>query len=227
MLKTAGLPQALTLSLLLHLAVLLCLPARTGLPFSAAVPGPLRLNIPPPVAVAALPPAPSSVVTAKAPAAPLLAPSPEPAPLMAEPDSVAANTAPVVLADEEAATSAPDAVAMPVSTLAEVADEAESLGWEVYLPARLLDGPSLPLEEILLPEPDEAEPDQGVVAEAEIKVYVNEQGEVDAVEVVRAEPPGVLDDIARAAFIAARFAPGMQHGRPVRHYKRIVINRVL
>jgi TonB family protein len=229
MLKTASLPQALTLSLLLHLAVLLSLHVRAGYPAGAAIPGPLRLTLMPVAAMASLSAAPAPAATAKA--VKVAATAAAPLAASAEPVSLAPEIEPAPMAPQAAAASelgdAATVEAIPADALVGAGDEAESLGWNMYLPARLLDGPSLPLDEILLPEPDEVEPAQGIVAEAEIKVYVNEQGEVDAVEVVRAEPPGVLEDMARAAFMDARFQPGMQNGRAVRHYKRIVINRVL
>lgn len=237
--KMAGLPLALVLSVLLHLAVLLLAytptppsagrPLQVGLFAPVANPGkPLSLlpsALPVPEAKPVLPPAP--MVNA----APVLAKS-MPMPASAEMAEMAetAETASAPL--PELATLPLDAdMTAPADTafglLPQAGNENQMLGWNVYVPARLLDGPSLPLEEIILPEADEEGAGSGAMAEAEIRVYVNEQGEVDGVDIVRSEPPGVLDDLARTAFSQARFEPGMQQGRVVRHYKRIVINKML
>ncbi|RQW23343.1 TonB family protein [Rhodobacteraceae bacterium CH30] len=228
--KTAGLPLALGLSVLLHLAVLLL--AYTPTPPSVG--RPLQVGLLAPVA------SPAKPLSAPIPALP----APEAKPVLSSasisqaPPSVA-NSMPMPASAEMVSAPLPELAALPIDVemaapadtvfglLPQAGDESQMLGWNVYVPARLLDGPSLPLEEILLPEPDEEGAGSGEMAEAEIRVYVNERGEVDGVDIVRSEPPGVLDDIARAAFSRARFEPGMQQGRAVRHYKRIVINKML
>jgi protein TonB len=49
-----------------------------------------------------------------------------------------------------------------------------------------------------------------------IRVYINETGTVDDVEVVNANPPGIFDDSAITAFRAARFTPGMKGHKAVK-----------
>ena len=49
-----------------------------------------------------------------------------------------------------------------------------------------------------------------------LRLYVGEQGEVDKITVVSAEPPGVFEESAVEAFFAARFIPGRKGGVPVR-----------
>ena len=41
-------------------------------------------------------------------------------------------------------------------------------------------------------------------------------GRVSEVEVINADPPGVFEESARAAFAAARFSPAYRGGKPVR-----------
>ena len=49
-----------------------------------------------------------------------------------------------------------------------------------------------------------------------LRLYIDERGAVERVEVLRAEPPGYFEDAASRAFLAARFSPGMKSGRPVK-----------
>jgi TonB family protein len=49
-----------------------------------------------------------------------------------------------------------------------------------------------------------------------IWLYVNEQGSVDAVDIVEAEPPGEFEEATVQAFKDARFRPGYQNGTAVR-----------
>ncbi len=232
--KAAGLPLALGLSVLLHLAVLLL--AYT--PTSPVTGRPLQVGLFAPVA------SPGKPLSVPIPALPASDAKPAPSPMPSSipvASAVSAIAKPVVRPIPAEMASAPlsELAALPLDTdwaapaasafglLPQAGDENQMLGWNVYVPARLLDGPSLPLQEIILPEADEEGAGSGAMAEAEIRVYVNEQGGVDGVDIVRSEPPGVLDDLARTAFSQARFEPGMQQGRAVRHYKRIVINKVL
>lgn len=49
-----------------------------------------------------------------------------------------------------------------------------------------------------------------------LRLYVSEQGEVEKMVVVSAEPPGLFEKSALDAFAAARFTPGIRNGVPVR-----------
>jgi TonB family protein len=49
-----------------------------------------------------------------------------------------------------------------------------------------------------------------------LRLYIGATGEVDKVDVVRAEPAGYFEGAAARAFGAARFTPGMKNGRAVR-----------
>jgi protein TonB len=48
------------------------------------------------------------------------------------------------------------------------------------------------------------------------RLYIDESGRTDKVEIVRAEPSGVFEEAVEHAFRAARFTPAMKDGRPVR-----------
>lgn len=49
-----------------------------------------------------------------------------------------------------------------------------------------------------------------------LKLLLDESGAVREVSLVDAQPPGVFEDSAVAAFRAARFLPGQRNGRPVK-----------
>lgn len=56
-----------------------------------------------------------------------------------------------------------------------------------------------------------------------LMLKIDDLGRVQSAEVVEATPPGVFDEVALAAFRAARFRPAMKDGRPVRYqaYMRV------
>jgi len=78
-----------------------------------------------------------------------------------------------------------------------------------YYPASQLDRPPVPLQSIAPDYPGEAKIPKGLVA---LRVRINERGEVDDVTLLRAEPEGVFERSALAAFSAARFSPGVLDG---------------
>lgn len=81
-----------------------------------------------------------------------------------------------------------------------------------YYPASQLDRPPVPLQAIAPEYPGEARIAKGLVA---LRVRINERGEVDDVTLLRAEPEGVFERSALAAFAAARFSPGVLNGAAV------------
>jgi TonB family protein len=56
-------------------------------------------------------------------------------------------------------------------------------------------------------------PDTGRV---KMRLYINERGSVDAIDVTEAEPAGEFEQAARQAFAEARFRPGYKDGTAVR-----------
>lgn len=57
-----------------------------------------------------------------------------------------------------------------------------------------------------------------------IRIYINEEGTVDRVETLRAQPPGYFERSAERAFRAARFTPGMKGNRPVKTQMTIEVS---
>lgn len=57
-----------------------------------------------------------------------------------------------------------------------------------------------------------------------LRVFINEEGGIDAVDVVEATPPGVFEAAALKAVIASRFVPAEKDGRKVKNQKLIEIN---
>lgn len=57
-----------------------------------------------------------------------------------------------------------------------------------------------------------------------VRLYLDEDGEVEKVDVVNAEPPGYFEDAAVRAFLASRFSPGMKNGRPVKVQMTLEVN---
>ena len=49
-----------------------------------------------------------------------------------------------------------------------------------------------------------------------MRLYINENGTVDAIDITEAEPEGVFEQAAAEAFAAARFRPGHKDGNPVK-----------
>lgn len=84
-----------------------------------------------------------------------------------------------------------------------------------YYSTREVDVPPRALHDIVpgYPEAAEREAQSGKVR-LSLKLDVN--GRVSDVEVVDADPPGLFEESARAAFAAARFSPAYRGGKPVR-----------
>jgi protein TonB len=69
-----------------------------------------------------------------------------------------------------------------------------------------------PLERIE-PRFPEGAPETGRL---KLRLYINERGLVDAVDITEAEPAGVFEEAAAEAFRAARFRPGYKDATPVK-----------
>lgn len=105
----------------------------------------------------------------------------------------------------------PDASAAPAAAQAEVAAGLLP-GMRYYLPTELQRPPAA--QQPVEPEsPAESGWREGSVV---LRLFINELGTVDEVMVVRAEPSGVFEKSAIAAFGSARFSPGMLAGAAVK-----------
>ena len=80
-----------------------------------------------------------------------------------------------------------------------------------YRASELTERPA-PLARIQPRFPDGA-PESGRL---KMRLYINENGTVDAIDVTEAEPEGVFERAAAEAFAAARFRPGHKDGSPVK-----------
>ncbi|MGA8048937.1 MAG: TonB family protein [Burkholderiales bacterium] len=56
----------------------------------------------------------------------------------------------------------------------------------------------------------------GISGKVVVRLYINEKGNVDRVETVRATPPGYFEQAAERAFRAARFSPGRKGKQAVK-----------
>ncbi|HXF65587.1 MAG TPA: energy transducer TonB [Burkholderiales bacterium] len=66
------------------------------------------------------------------------------------------------------------------------------------------------------PEYPEAAARRFLSGKVVLRLYIEETGAVERVEILAAEPPGYFEESVRRAFGAARFTPGMKDGRAVR-----------
>lgn len=66
------------------------------------------------------------------------------------------------------------------------------------------------------PEYPEAAARRFLSGKVMLRLYIEENGAVERVEILAAEPPGYFEESARRAFDAARFTPGIKDGRAVR-----------
>jgi len=57
-----------------------------------------------------------------------------------------------------------------------------------------------------------------------VRLYIEEDGKVEKVDVVTADPPGYFEDAAVRAFLASKFSPGMKNGRPVKVQMTLEVN---
>lgn len=138
-----------------------------------------------------------------------LAPDETPAPSQALP---AQETTPAVLsaptiaggASQLPAPVAPDKTAAPALPLQETYYRTGDLDVKPQIKVRVM--PVYPETAVL----------QNLRGRVVIRVYINETGTVDDVEVVNANPPGIFDDSAITAFRAARFTPGMKGHKAVK-----------
>ena len=83
-----------------------------------------------------------------------------------------------------------------------------------YLLSRELDGKPGPLARIE-PEYPPAGATRSLSGSVVLRLYINERGSVDRVEIVRASE-AAFEEAARRAFLEARFTPGIKDGRAVK-----------
>ena len=106
------------------------------------------------------------------------------------------------------------------AVLPEASPPAAKPGWlDLPLPAPRYYEPSeldrrpVPLHSIEPESPAEAGAREGTVV---LRILINEEGGVDDVVALEAQPPDLFEKAAIAAFMAARFSPGMLDDAPVK-----------
>ncbi len=110
-------------------------------------------------------------------------------------------------------------LASPASASMTDAAEAQQLGLDFYYAAPQLDVLALEQLPIQLVEPYGLGMDD---VEVNLRVYINEQGGVDAVQLVSARPAGVEGPLLEV-FRQAKFYPAIRDGHPVKSFKLIRI----
>lgn len=104
----------------------------------------------------------------------------------------------------------------PAGSLArEVLPLGLALAQVYYFRSSELDSRPLPKVQIVPPYPVAAALQQ-IDGRVVLRVYIGDDGEVDDVIVLAAEPPGTFDESARQAFASAVFTPGLRSGRAVK-----------
>lgn len=56
-----------------------------------------------------------------------------------------------------------------------------------------------------------------------LRLYINETGAIDSIDILASDPPGMFDQAALDAVLATRFRPALLLGRPVKNIKTIEI----
>ena len=163
-------------------------PAPMPIPVPVSMPTPVQTPLPPPL------PAPAVQVAPVSPRLAAVTP-PTQAPSQSTPPSV--SLAPTI-------TALPDLVAKPTH----VTDPE-------WYPARKLDAIPRRLggKQPMYPESAQR---RGVTGSVKVRLRVNTLGEVEAVEIISAQPEGVFNESVQKFFLAARYQPPQREGRPVR-----------
>ena len=84
-----------------------------------------------------------------------------------------------------------------------------------YYSTREVDVPPRALHDIVPGYPEAAER-EARTGKVRLRLKLEADGRVSDVEVIGADPPGLFEESARAAFAAARFSPAYRGGKPVR-----------
>lgn len=84
-----------------------------------------------------------------------------------------------------------------------------------YYSTRDLDGKPAPLAQIW-PDYPESAARRHLGGTVTIRLFIDEEGSVESVEAVEADPPGYFEQSVIRAFQGARFTPGIRGGKPVK-----------
>jgi len=222
-----SLAYMLALSLSLHVALLMLLPATRVHEIRIDSPILARLAEPDPV-----PEPESSPLSAPSPTVP---PPSEPSPQPANPMPVSEIAAEMPSKEHEPSTPRPvhDGPTSPPSPSPVATAPLAAIQTQPTLPASPHDaGTALPIDTTWYPPhqldrpprgvgaihpeyPREARR-QGIEGQVRLRLRIDEEGRVREAEVLEGQPAGVFDDSTLTAFKAAYYAPALRNGRPVR-----------
>lgn len=101
-------------------------------------------------------------------------------------------------------------------------DPAAGSAGKAYLLPGEIDERAYPIRLAALIYPEQAYQmrTRGIV---KLRIYINESGKIDAVDVISANPPGVFEEAALQALLATPFMPAKKNGRTVKSQKLIEI----
>lgn len=91
-----------------------------------------------------------------------------------------------------------------------------------YFPSQDLDRTATLINDVLLRYPDTAYR-QGIAGEVTLRMFLNEGGTVDSVDVIKAEPEDLFEDAATEAALQLEYSPAIKDGMPVKSIKTIAI----
>jgi TonB family protein len=110
--------------------------------------------------------------------------------------------------------------AAPVLPAATPEPSGEEVDPSLYLPRSALTEGASPIDMVDLPYPDQAPSGS---FRAELTLFIDQSGSVRRVRIEEGALPAALEDVARQAFLRARFVPGSIDGVAVRTRMRIEI----
>lgn len=187
------------------------LPSPRPLPTSIPAPTPIPTPVTTPIATPVATPLP--VLISPTVVTPTLVPTPTP--LSTEGIPPAPAHAPVLAASvQSVAKPSVPAAAMRVAE-PKVPDAPRFIHDDEWYPARKLDAVPRRLG-VAQPKYPESAQRRGVTGSLKVRLRVNALGEVEAVEIVSAQPAGVFEASVQAFFQVARYQPPQREGRPVR-----------
>ena len=91
-----------------------------------------------------------------------------------------------------------------------------------YFLASEVDVPAQVINDVLLRYPPEAF-ERGIEGEVILRIYINEAGTIDDIEIRNAVPKGLFEDAALEAAWQLRYSPALKNGRAVRNVRTISI----
>ena len=91
-----------------------------------------------------------------------------------------------------------------------------------YFESREVDVPAQIINDVLLQYPPDAY-EQTISGEVKLRLFINQDGGVDEVAIIAAEPKEIFDAAAVAAAKQLRYSPALKDGVPVRTTKTIAI----